>query len=262
MPIVLYQVDAFTNKIFGGNPAAVCPLDVWLPDTIMQSIAAENNLSETVFFVPNDQGFHIRWFTPIAEVDLCGHATLAAAYIIFEELLYQKEQIIFDSHSGTLKVKKTDQGLQMDFPAWDYERIISHPSLEHILGETPSEIYKGKYWMAVFNNEHDVQNLKPNFKDLALLNDIDFLIVTSESAKSGTDFISRFFCPKYGIDEDPVTGSSHCILTPYWSQRLKSDTLIAKQASTRGGDIICESANDRVLLTGECALYLSGQINI
>ncbi len=262
MKLDLYQVDAFTDKTFGGNPAAVCPLEAWLPDELMQNIAAENNLSETAFFVPDGDRFHLRWFTPTAEVDLCGHATLAAAYVIFEKLNYGQEIIRFDSKSGELTVEKTANGLMMDFPAWHVEQVAEHNALITAMGKPPKAIYQGTYWVAEFETQQDVENLTPDFKALQSIEDIDFLIITAPSDQNDIDFVSRFFCPKYGIDEDPVTGSAHCILTPFWSNRLNKNSLHALQISKRMGYIHCESANDRVHLTGQATLYLQGTIYV
>ena len=262
MQLDLYQVDAFTDKVFGGNPAAVCPLDEWLPDEMLRNIAAENNLSETAFFVPNDNGFHLRWFTPVAEVDLCGHATLAAAFVIFEYLGYSESAIKLATKSGELTVHKTQHGLSMDFPAWYVESAANHPDLTTALGAAPSAVYNGKYWLAEFDSEDDVRALSPDFKALQSIDDIDFLIVTAPADSEDIDFVSRFFCPKYGIDEDPVTGSAHCILTPFWSNRLNKETLNAYQASERGGCMQCKLANDRVELSGQAVLYLKGKIHV
>lgn len=262
MKLDLYQVDAFTDKTFGGNPAAVCPLEAWLPDELMQNIAAENNLSETAFFVPDGDRFHLRWCTPAAEVDLCGHATLAAAYVIFEKLNYGQEIIRFDSKSGELTVEKTENGLMMDFPAWHVEQVAEHDALTKAMGKAPKAINQGTYWVAEFETRQDVENLTPDFKALQSIEDIDFLIITAPSDQNDIDFVSRFFCPKYGIDEDPVTGSAHCILTPFWSNRLNKNSLNALQVSKRKGYIHCESANDRVRLTGQATLYLQGSIYV
>lgn len=262
MQLDLYQVDAFTDKVFGGNPAAVCPLDGWLPDKMLQDIAAENNLSETAFFVPDGKGFHLRWFTPVAEVDLCGHATLAAAYVIFEHLDFKESAIKLATKSGDLVVEKTQHGLRMDFPAWAVEKASEHHDLTKAIGTKPKAVYRGKYWLAEFETEDEVRMLTPDFKALQSIDDIDFLIITAPAKDKNIDFVSRFFCPKYGIDEDPVTGSAHCILTPFWSNRLNKKTLNAHQASKRGGYIQCESANDRVKLSGQAVLYLQGSIHV
>tara|TARA_R110001592_G_scaffold20926_9_gene84629 strand:+ start:13626 stop:16031 length:2406 start_codon:yes stop_codon:yes gene_type:complete len=262
MQIDLYQVDAFTDKVFGGNPAAVCPLNEWLPDHIMQNIAAENNLSETAFFVPKGDGFHIRWFTPAAEVDLCGHATLAAAYVIFNHLDYSQEIVRFDSKSGALTVENSSHGLTMDFPAWDVTAVKNHDALVKAMGAKPKALYQGQYWLAEFETEDEVRALAPDFKALQSIDDVNFLIVTAPAQQGGVDFVSRFFCPKYGIDEDPVTGSAHCALTPFWSNRLHKQTLIAHQISERKGLLTCESANDRVRITGKAVLYMHGTLHI
>lgn len=262
MHIDLYQVDAFTDKAFGGNPAAVCPLDEWLPDDLMQKIAMENNLSETAFFVQSDDRFKIRWFTPEAEVDLCGHATLAAAYVIFEHTAYGQETIRFDSNSGPLIIEYTENGLKMDFPAWDVQKTDLRDDLTTALGAQPQALYNGKYALAQFDSADEVRKLTPDFKALKAIEDLDFFIVTAPADKDGIDFVSRFFCPKYGIDEDPVTGSAHCILTPFWAKQTANNTLHAHQISARGGSLICEHKGDRVYITGNATLYMKGEINL
>ncbi len=264
--IDIYQIDAFTDKIFGGNPAAVCPLDAFLPDTTLQNIAMENNLSETAFFIPsqNDEtDFELRWFTPNGEVDLCGHATLAAAFVIFNQLNFEKKTIRFSSKSGVLSVEKIDSlRLRMDFPAWDITNTPLREDLITVLGRNPSKLYQGKYWLATFDSEEDVKNLSPDFKGLKDIDDIDFMIVSAQSSQADIDFVYRFFCPKYNIDEDPVTGSAQCILTPYWAKHLNKDALHAYQASARGGHLLCENAQERIYISGQAKLYLHGKIHV
>ncbi len=261
----LYQVDAFTSAVFGGNPAAICPLKEWLPDELMQNITIENNLSETAFFIPSkttEADYDLRWFMPGGEVDLCGHATLATAYVIFEKLGFTKPRVTFSSRSGPLGVEQTDNGLLMSFPIWDVKETAPRADIESALGQAPSALYEGKYWMASFNSEAEIKALKPNFNALKAIDDIGFLIVTAPSDDPNVDFVSRFFCPQYGVDEDPVTGSAHCVLTPHWAQKLNKTKMHARQISARGGSLICEIKNDQVHITGQAALYLEGKIHV
>ena len=257
--INIFQVDAFTSHLFGGNPAAVCLLDQWLDDLLMQSIAAENNLAETAFVVRNNDHFQIRWFTPTVEVDLCGHATLASACVIFNHTDFQLEEIIFDSpRSGELKVKKDGRKLFLNFPADEFSRCENLPEITKGIGVSPLEVYKGKTdYMAVLASEEEVQNIEPDFVTIEKL-DARGLIVTAPG--NNVDFVSRFFGPQSGVNEDPVTGSAHTTLTPYWSQKLGKDTLIAKQISKRGGTLDCRFAGSRVFIGGEAQLYLTGEI--
>ena len=232
MKIPLYQIDAFAKKCFQGNPAAICPLTGWLADEVMQSIAAENNLSETAFFIPINKGFHIRWFTPTTEVDLCGHATLAAAYVIFNELNYTEQTISFDSRSGILKVKREDDLLIMDFPTQTPITCNAPKQLEQAFAVKPIACLKSQDYIFVVDNENDVINSEP---DLSLLSQFDLRGVIITSQANDYDFVSRCFAPKYGINEDPVTGSAHTQLTPYWAKELNKNTLTAKKVSCRGG---------------------------
>jgi len=252
-----YQIDAFATQPFQGNPAAICPLESWLEDDLLQAIAEENNLSETAFFVPSGNGFKLRWFTPVSEVDLCGHATLAAAHVIFEVLGHQKRVIAFETRSGELTVKKNGKLLQMNFPA-------CLPKLDEIaellvkgLGQPPAEVLAADDYLAVFDSEATVRGITPNHEILRQL-DLRGVIITAPGVD--VDFVSRFFAPKYGIPEDPVTGSAHCELAPYWANRLGKNTLSAKQVSNRGGDITCEVAGNRVLLSGPAVTFLEGEI--
>lgn len=260
MAINLYQVDAFTNKLFGGNPAAVCPLEKWLDDQTMQNIAMENNLSETAFFVENKGKFHIRWFTPNKEVDLCGHATLATAHVIYNHLHHQSDEIHFDSKSGILKVKKHADSLVLDFPADEIQETETPQTLIDVIGgEQPKITFKGvSDYMMVIESEAQLRALWPDFK---LLKEVEArgLIITAPGDK--VDFVSRCFYPAYGIDEDPVTGSAHTTLTPYWAMKLGKNELKARQLSDRGGELICRLKNDRVELVGNAVTYLTGQIS-
>lgn len=260
MKIPIYQVDAFTDKIFSGNPAAVCPLKSWLPDETMQKIAQENNLSETAFFVKTGNVFQIRWFTPTIEVDLCGHATLASAHVIFNHLDYPEDIIFLESKSGKLRVKNDDEFLVLDFPAGFYESISIPSKLTQALGKEPIDAGRAlDYMIAVYDDEDFIANLKPDFQ---LLKQLPFhaIIVTAKGKK--VDFVSRMFAPAIGIDEDPVTGSAHTILTPYWSHKLGKVTMEARQISARGGDLICKISGDRVEIGGNAATYLVGEIEV
>lgn len=259
MKIPLYQIDAFAKKTFLGNPAAICPLSEWLNGDVMQAIAAENNLSETAFFIETDNDFHIRWFTPSTEVDLCGHATLAAAHVIFNELNYNKNSISFDSKSGILKVRKDKSLLIMDFPVQTPIVCDTPKELELAFGIKPIACLKSEDYIFVVENESDVINAKP---DLNLLKKIDLrgTIITSRSGDY--DFISRCFAPKYGIDEDPVTGSAHTELVPYWAEQLNKTKLTAKQVSQRGGELFCQLEDERVSIAGYAVKYLQGEITI
>jgi PhzF family phenazine biosynthesis protein len=259
--IKLYQVDAFTDRLFAGNPAGVCILDEWLPEETMQSIAAENNLAETAFIVPKGNDFELRWFTPAVEVDLCGHATLATAFVLFNCLDYCEPEIVFHSlHSGILKVSRQDDTLFLDFPADILETSHNQDELITCIGIRPDEVYKGKTdYIAVVDSEEDVRNLKLDFKAISKL-DARGLIVTAKGET--VDFVSRFFGPQVGVDEDPVTGSAHTSLTPLWSEKLGKKEMKAKQLSKRGGSLTCINNGERILIGGKAKLYLSGEINI
>ena len=258
MELTLYQIDAFTDRVFKGNPAAVCPLNDWLTDTDLQAIAEENNLSETAFFVPAETGFHLRWFTPKAEVDLCGHATLATAFVIFNYSDYADETVKFETRSGELTVTKSDDLLVMDFPSQPGKPCTTPPLLVEGLGKTPIEVLSSEDYMAVFENEEDVTALKPNFNALSKL-DLRGVMVTAKG--KNVDFVSRFFAPRYDINEDPVTGSAPCALTPYWSDKLNKTRLSARQISKRTGYIECELKGNRVFLSGRAVKYMEGKIN-
>ncbi len=259
MKIPIYQIDAFAEETFQGNPAAVCPLKEWLPDEIMQSIAEENNLSETVFFVSTEKGFHIRWFTPVTEVDLCGHATLAAAYVLFDCLGYPHETIVFESRSGLLNVIKKEGGLVMNFPA----RLPCFCDIPLEIGEAfdakPIECLKADDYIVVFEHESDVLTAAPDPECLKKL-DLRGVIITSKSSQY--DFIARFFAPKYGIIEDPVTGSAYTQLAPYWSAKMGQSKFRVKQVSRRGGELRCEVVNDRINIYGKAIKYLQGEIEV
>jgi PhzF family phenazine biosynthesis protein len=259
MEISLYQVDAFASKLFEGNPAAVCPLDEWLSDEVMQSIAAENNLSETAFFVPVGNGFHIRWFTPKSEVDLCGHATLASAYVLFNLLGYKRDMIEFNSKSGILGVTRDNELLTMDFPA---QPPVSCDIPEEIIKAfhvEPIECLKSEDLIVVFERETDVESANPDFSQLMKL-DLRGVAITAKS--NYWDFVARFFAPKYGIPEDPVTGSAYTQLVPYWASKIGSKRFRVKQVSSRGGELTCQIADDRVYISGKAIKYLEGKIKV
>ena len=259
MKLPIYQVDAFAKHVFEGNPAAVCPLKTWLADDVLQAIAAENNLSETAFYVMTSQGFHIRWFTPSCEVDLCGHATLATAHIIFNEFNYPQPSISFESRSGILTVTKKDTLLVMNFPAQPPTPCDLPADIEKAFGTKPIKCLKAADYILVFENEEDIFNAKP---ELALLKNIDLRGVMITAKSDNYDFILRFFAPKYGIDEDPVTGSAYTQLVPYWQDKLGKTTLHAKQVSKRGGEVFCEYLHDRISIAGSAVNYLQGEISI
>ncbi|TVQ63950.1 MAG: PhzF family phenazine biosynthesis isomerase [Phycisphaerales bacterium] len=261
----IYQVDAFTSTLFRGNPAAVCPLEDWLPVETMQSIASENNLSETAFFCRQGaQGgadFHLRWFTPETEVQLCGHATLASAHVLFEPMAYAGEAVRFSTeHAGILTARRAEGGMiRVDLPARGREKIAVPPELVAALGRSPQELYRSGYnLMAVFENKRDVHELAPSADRLRKL-DAFGVIVTAPGASH--DFISRYFAPKAGVVEDPVTGSAHCSLAPYWGERLGKTDLTAHQVSKRGGELRCTLEGDRVGLTGGAVMYMQGAIS-
>ncbi len=257
----IYQVDAFTSKLFGGNPAAVCILDKWLPDETMQQIACENRLSETAFSVPSQGKYTIRWFTPDLEVELCGHATLATAHVLFEHLAFQGKEIeFFSPHSGSLKVEKTEEGLVLDFPADVVEEIRIPYDVVKTLHASPVKAFRGKTdFMFVFAGRSEVEKMKPDFKLLAEMGGRG-VIVTAPGVD--VDFVSRFFAPQTGINEDPVTGSAHTTLTPFWSATLGRKKLKALQVSKRGGELICEDLGDRVKIAGRAVTYMEGEIFI
>tara|TARA_B100000941_G_scaffold41822_1_gene25450 strand:+ start:938 stop:1720 length:783 start_codon:yes stop_codon:yes gene_type:complete len=259
MKLTLYQIDAFANKVFEGNPAAVIPLDDWLPEKTMQSIAQENNLSETAFFCQSSNFFNIRWFTPKGEVKLCGHATLASAYVIFNFLNIQSTQISFISLSGVLIVKKEDDLYTLDFPSQVPKKCETPILLKEGLGQENGICYKNEDYIVVFDREEQIKKISPNFNKLASL-DLRGVIVTAPG--EDYDFVSRAFFPKYGILEDPVTGSAYTKLIPYWSKKLNKSKLKAKQISIRGGEVFCKDKIDRVYISGYAKLYMLGEIRI
>jgi PhzF family phenazine biosynthesis protein len=259
MKISIYQIDAFASRLFEGNPAAVCPLAQWLPDGAMQSIAAENNLSETAFFVPEGTGFHIRWFTPASEVDLCGHATLASAYVLFNILGHDQNEVIFRSKSGRLPVIRKKGWLVMDLPLQTPVSCETPEAISAAFGQKPMECLRGEDYIVVLADEGDIQSANPDISRLLEL-DLRGVIITSRS--NHFDFVSRVFAPKYGIPEDPVTGSAYTQLAPYWAAKMEKNRFHAKQLSQRGGELHCEIVGDRVLIYGKAVKYLEGEIVI
>ncbi|MHC4185904.1 MAG: PhzF family phenazine biosynthesis protein [Planctomycetota bacterium] len=260
MEIPYYQVNAFTKSVFGGNPAGVCPLEDWLADEQMQAIAAENNLSETAFFVRERGCYRLRWFTPKIEVDLCGHATLAGAFVILNYLDESPTSVEFTTKSGILTVKRDGELLVMDFPAWEVTRTSTPEQLLKALRHEPKELWwSERDYLAVYESEEQVGSLKPNFDQM---NNLDRLAVCVTAPGRKSDFVSRFFAPRGGIDEDPVTGSSHCELIPFWSKRLRKKKLHALQLSRRGGELFCEDLGERVRIAGHAVIYSRGVINL
>jgi len=262
MKITMFQVDAFTDRLFGGNPAAVCLLAKWLPETRMQAIAAENNLAETAFIVRTTGGYEIRWFTPTVEVDLCGHATLASAHVIFNYLDHKEPEILFSSRlSGILKVGREGKKLTLDFPTDSFEKVPAPLALKQGLRIEPMETYKGKTdYMAVLPSEQFVMELDPDFVMLNTLKDCRGIIVTAEG--KDVDFVSRFFAPQCGINEDPVTGSAHTTLAPYWAKTLGKNDLSAIQLSDRKGHLWCRYNGNRVHISGHAITYMHAEIEV
>jgi PhzF family phenazine biosynthesis protein len=259
MKVRLYQVDAFTSRLFAGNPAAVCPLESWLDDQTMQAIAAENNLAETAFFVGSGGRYDLRWFTPLVEVDLCGHATLASAFVIFNRLEPSLEAVSFRSKSGELRVTRSGDRLTLDFPAWPPERREVSGALTRALGAAPREAWESHDLMAVYDSEDDVRRLTPAMDLVAALE--GFAVIATAPGQTA-DFVSRFFAPRQGIPEDPVTGRAHCTLVPYWARRLGKPRLHALQLSRRGGELFCEDRGDRVAISGHAVQFLEGTIEV
>ena len=262
MKIPIYQVDAFTSDIFKGNPAAVCPLKEWLPDQIMQSIAMENNLSETAFYVEENEEYYIRWFTPKAEMDLAGHPTLASAHIILKEFNIDKNKLIFKTHLGdTLNVIFKDNLYLMDFPSRpprlleDFDLSLLHEAL----GKKPIKVFTYRDLIAIYDNEDEIRSIIP---DMEKLKQLEFPSVVATSIGRDVDFVSRNFAPRLGIPEDPVTGSTHCELIPYWSDQLNKKEMIAHQLSERGGRIYCTNNRERVSIGGEAVTFLRGEIEV
>ncbi len=259
MRITYFQVNAFTSDPFGGNPAGVCALESWLPDTQLQKIAADNNCSETAFFIREREHFHLRWMTPATEVDLCGHATLATAHVLFSELGEAGPQLSFRTRSGILKAGRRGDGIELDFPSRPPTRCSVSEQLTTALGKPPAEVYKSRDYLAVFCSEADVRELEPDLKLVSQLDSLG-LIVTARGADC--DFVSRFFAPQAGVPEDPVTGSAHCTLIPFWSERLGKTELFARQISRRGGELFCRQLGERVGIAGRAVTYCRGELDV
>jgi predicted PhzF superfamily epimerase YddE/YHI9 len=257
MEIPIYQVDAFSSGTFTGNPAAVCPLEEWLPDETLQAIAAENNLSETAYFVRTGERFALRWFTPGCEVDLCGHATLASAYVLFHELGAEGDMLRFDTKSGELVVRRTGERLAMDFPSRPPGRVDVDPRLVRAMGGQPIEILAARDYLLIYGSASEVRALAPDMEALARIDRFAFI---ATARGEDCDFVSRFFAPAKGVPEDPVTGSAHCTLIPYWAAKLGKTTLEARQISKRGGELFCRLEGDRVEIGGSATLFLRGRI--
>ena len=255
-----FVIDAFSDEIFRGNPAGVCPLDEWMDDETMQKIASENRLSETAFFVPEDDGYRLRWFTPESEVDLCGHATLASASVLFDHLDYPHEVIHFMSKSGDLFVRKLGHAMVLDFPAQPGAPCNPPKELRLAFGFDVNEVYRtSRDYLVVLETEDDVRSLTP---DLSLISQLDAEGVIVTAPGNEVDFVSRFFAPRLGVPEDPVTGSAHCTLAPYWAKKFGKSDLAAEQLSARGGSLACRVVDDRVHIAGRAALYLRGFLNV
>jgi len=267
MKIPVFQIDAFTDTPFSGNPAAVCPLEEWQPDEVMQAIAAEMNLSETAFFVPNrdvEGEYDLRWFTPTVEVDLCGHATLASGHVVLSQIDSRLKQVRFHTRSGVLGVEYRNSLLELDFPINKPLELIDpleRNAVEEALRAKPSEFLHANTTVAVFENESDVADLTPDFAAITNLKE-PWLLVTAPADESRYDFVSRFFVPTAGINEDPATGSTHTILTPYWASRLGKNELVGRQISNRGGTMFCRLAGDRVKIAGEVVEIMQGNLTI
>ena len=261
MEIEIFQIDAFTSELFKGNPACVMPLDDWLPDELLLNIAKENNVSETAFFVKKNNGYHLRWFTPEIEMDLCGHATLATAYCLKYHLDYKKDKVIFDSMSGELEIKYRGEFIQMDFPHRKPVKANLPKNIMDSLSYKPIEVLKSRDYVLVYENEDKIKNIKID-KELFDKTNLDPGGVVITSTGLNSDFVSRYFVPQCSFFEDPVTGSTHCSLVPYWSEKLGKTKMRSIQLSNRGGEMFCEDAKTRVIINGQAKTYLKGKIYI
>jgi PhzF family phenazine biosynthesis protein len=259
MKIPYFEIAAFTSRPFGGNPAGVCLLEEWLPDARLQAIAAENNLAETAFVIPRGEHFDLRWMTPVVEVDLCGHATLAAAHVLFHHRGYDASIIRFQTKGGQLTVQRDGKRLVLDFPSLPAGPVNRDDELADALGAPPAQILKGRDYFAIFPSQKDVAEIIPDMQRVAQL-DAQGVVVTAPG--EDCDFVSRYFAPAAGIPEDPVTGSTHCALIPYWSQRLGKKETFARQISARGGELFCCDRGDRVSIGGEAVTYVEGRIHL
>lgn len=260
MKLTMYQIDAFAEKVFTGNPAAVIPLDEWIDDALMQQLGMENNLAETVFFVKNGNEFDIRWFTPEVEINLCGHATLASAWVLYNVLGYDKPTITFNSKSGPLYISRDGDNILLDFPSWKPERIDNYPPelIESLGNPEIAGVYKYRDYLVELIDEEAVRKCKPDF---TIMKKAGGMVIITAPGKQ-VDFVSRFFAPTSGIDEDPVTGSAHSQLIPFWSDKLNKNKLRARQLSQRGGTLVCEQKGDRVIMGGKCVFYMKGEISL
>jgi PhzF family phenazine biosynthesis protein len=260
MKLQLYQVDAFADKLFTGNPAAVIPLDKWIDDSLMQKLGMENNLAETAFFVSRGNDFEIRWFTPELEINLCGHATLASAWVLYNMLGYDRERICFHSKSGPLYVSRSGEMLELDFPSWKPERVEDYPQeLITSLGKPEiAGVYKHRDYLVELLDENAVKKCQPDFTLMKRTG--EKVIITAPGRE--VDFVSRFFAPTAGVDEDPVTGSAHSQLIPFWSYKLGKNIMQARQLSKRGGTVYCEQKGERVIMGGKCVFYMKGEISL
>lgn len=259
MRIPYYQVNAFTKEPFGGNPAGVCVLNHWPDDDLLQKIATENKLSETAFFVPEGKSYRLRWFTPAVEVDLCGHATLATAAVLFFELGFKDEQVRFESRSGPLSARQREGLIELDFPAWTPKPCKIPKGFAHALGHEPLAILETRDYVVLLESENDVRKLTP---DMDALKEFDKVGVIATAPGTDADFVSRFFAPRVGVPEDPVTGSAHCSLIPFWAERLGKTELFARQISKRGGELFCRLAGDRVNIAGNAKIYKRGELSV
>jgi PhzF family phenazine biosynthesis protein len=260
-----FHVDAFASRLFAGNPAAVVPLEDWLPDPVLQSIAAENNLSETAFFASRGEDFDLRWFTPTIEVELCGHATLAAAYVIVTHLQTRRQRVRFHTKSGVLTVERDGQRLNLDFPSRMPEPVDQgcKELVAEALGQQPIDVFKSGKLLALLPSSAAVRAARPDFAKVKALEGQGLIITAPAGAgERPADFVSRFFAPHAGVNEDPVTGSAHCLLTPFWAKRLKKNALHALQVSARGGELFCTNKGSRVIISGQVVPYLEGQISV
>lgn len=261
MELTLYQIDAFSSEVFGGNPAAVVPLEAWLDDATLQAIATENYLSETAYTVPVGEGYELRWFTPASEIELCGHATLATAYVVFTHLRQELEAVTFQTRfSGELTVSRDNGLLAMDFPAQPVEPCNPSDDLAAGLSIAPRVVYAGPDYMAVYDSAADVLAVEADHTALMRLDRRGVIVTAPGAPGAPEDFVSRFFCPKFGVPEDPVCGSAHCMLTPYWAGETGKPALLAHQVSARGGELHCRLDGDRVELKGHAVQYLEGRI--
>lgn len=260
MKLPYYHVDAFTDRLFRGNPAGVIPLSSgWLPEQVMQKIAYENNLSETAFIIEDGEDFGLRWFTPAIEVDLCGHATVAAAHVLFNEIGHKQDQIRFQTKSGIVSVERREKTLVLDFPSRPPVKCSCPLGPARILGKKPAEVWKSRDYLFVFNEEEDILNMTPDF--VSMKNWECLGVIVTAPGKTA-DFVSRFFAPRAGVNEDPVTGSAHSTLIPYWAERLRKTSLKALQLSERGGELFCQEAGKRVKIGGKAITYFGGEINL